>query len=124
MNRTATRKTSREEGFLLLALIIVILILGVLAYAFVNIISTHQVASPAGLGSMKALYIKEGALEIGQMFVADYWAWAEANQIGEPLGENVNIFTDEPLGDGYFSLWVTETEIGRADLLVDATASD
>ena len=117
-----TRKdySRREGGFLLLALIFIILVLGVIAYVFVNIISTHRFAAPEGIAAMKALYIKEAGLEIGHQYVADYWA----TKTTVPLGENINIFSDEPLGEGYFSVWVTMTDIRVADFEVSATVSD
>ncbi len=113
------KQARREEGFLLLALIFIILVLGVIAYVFVNIISTHRLAAPEGIAAMKALYIKEAGLEIGHQYVADYWATGTTT----PLGENINLFSDEPLGEGYFSVWVTMTDIRVADFEVSATVS-
>ncbi len=110
----------RETGIALLALIFIILALGLVAYTFVNILSSHRIAGPGTASTMKAFYLKEGALEIGQQYVADYWATGTT----VPLGENVAIFPDEPLGDGHFSLWVTMTDIRVADFEISATVPE
>ncbi|MEA1928192.1 MAG: hypothetical protein U9N73_08280 [Candidatus Auribacterota bacterium] len=97
-----------ESGLALISLIIVMLILGVVAYTFVTIISTHRTGFPVTESSLKAFYITEGALEIGKKYVADRWA----TETTVALGPDFCIFTNESLGDGTFSLWVTESDVG------------
>ena len=89
-----------EAGLALISLVIVMLILGVVAYTFVTIISTHRYGFGVTESSLKAFYITEGALEIGKKYVVDRWA----TETDVPLGANFTIFINEPLGDGTFSL--------------------
>ena len=97
-----------QTGLVLISLIIIMLILGVVAYTFVRIISTHRTGLQATESSLKAFYITEGALEIGKIFMANRWGTGT----DVPLGTNINIFSNEPLGDGTFSLWITEANVG------------
>jgi|GEM_PF-799308 len=105
-----TRKSTiqyRESGLALISLIIVMLILGVVAYTFVSIISTHRFGFGVTESSLKAFYIKEGAFQLGQKYVKD---------LGDPEDYdplvNFAIFTDEAMGDGTFSVWLTQTDVG------------
>lgn len=86
------------------------LVLGLVAYTFVSIVSTHRHAAAVPHSSLKAFYISEGALEIGKKFVADRWA-TETDVI---LGTSFAIYTDQTLGEGTFAVWVTETDLGFA----------
>ncbi len=120
MRRKPKRSLNREAVVLLLALVFIILILGIAAYTFVSVVSTHRLAAPATVNTMKALYIKEAAFEIGHKYVAEYWATGTT----VPLGQDIAVFSNEPLGDGHFSLWVTMTDIRVADFRVSATVEE
>ncbi len=109
----------QEAGIALIALLAIMLILGVVTYAFVSIISTHRYSSIAAYSSLKTRYITEGALQIGKKYVRDRWSTGTT----VPLGANFTILTDEPLGDGTFSVWVSETDIGFATFTAYATVS-
>ncbi len=120
MKKKPARTDFRQAGFLLLALVFVILVLGVAGYAFINVVSTHRLSAPGSASTMKALYIKEAAFEIGHQYVAEYWTTGTT----VPLGQDVLVFSNEPLGDGSFSLWVTMTDIRVADFRVSATVAE
>jgi len=109
----------RENGLALISLVIIMLILGVVAYTFVNIISTHKYGFGVSESSLKAFYITEGALEIGKKYVADRWA-TETTAV---MGANFTIFTNETLGDGTFSLWVTQSEVNFVTFTANANVS-
>jgi len=95
----------RESGLALISLIIVMLILGVVAYTFVSIISTHRYGFGVTESSVKAFYIKEGAFQLGQKYCSDRNPVADYDpQV------NFRLFTDEPMGDGTFSVWVSQTD--------------
>jgi len=92
---------------------------GVVGYTFVTIISTHRYGFGVTESSIKAFYIKEGAFQLGQKYIKDlgdpdeYYALVD-----EP------IFIDEPMGDGTFSVWVTQTDVGgRRYSEITATAN-
>ena len=97
----------RESGLALISLIIVMLILGVVAYTFVSIISTHRYGFGVTESSVKAFYIKEGAFQLGQKYIKD---------LGDPdeyyALVDYAVFVDEPMGDGTFSVWVSQTDVG------------
>jgi hypothetical protein len=95
---------NREHGLALISLVIIMLILGVIAYAFVGIISVHRFSSIQLTNSIKSFYISEGALEMGKKFLSD--------QAGGPpsWAPHTILYSNEPLGDGYFSLEVTWDE--------------
>jgi hypothetical protein len=97
----------RESGLALISLIIVMLILGVVAYTFVSIISTHRYGFGVTESSVKAFYIKEGAFQLGQKYIKD---------LGDPdeyyALVDFAIFIDEPMGDGTLSVWVSQTDVG------------
>lgn len=97
-----------ESGLALVSLIIVMLILGVVGYTFLTIISTHRYGFTVTESSLKAFYITEGGLEIGKKYIVDRWA----TETTVALGADFTIFTNEPMGDGTFSLWVTESDVG------------
>ena len=105
INKQTIRST--EAGLALISLIIVMLILGVVAYTFVTIISTHLYGFGVTESSIKAFYIKEGAFQLGQKYIKD---------LGDPDTYyplvDYRIFNDEPMGDGTFSVWVTQTDVG------------
>ncbi len=107
----------RERGIALLALIFIILALGLVAYTFVNILSSHRIAGPGTASTMKAFYLKEGALEIGQRYVAECWAAGTAPALGE-------VFPERPAGDGVISLWVTGADLLSVDLEAEATVPE
>ena len=96
----------QESGLALISLIIVMLILGVVGYTFVSIISTHRFGFKTAESSMKAFYIKEGAFQLGKKYINDL-----GDPIDYPVLENYPLFTDEPMGDGTFSIWITQTDI-------------
>ena len=105
MNKQTIRHS--EAGLALISLIIVMLILGVVAYTFVSIISTHRYGFGVTESSVKAFYIKEGAFQLGQKYIKD---------LGDPdeyyTLVNYDIFVYEPMGDGTFSVWVSQTDVG------------
>lgn len=101
----------RERGSLLLALIFIILILGVVAYAFVNIISSHRLAISDAGRSIKTLYIREAALEIGQEYVATYYWTAYWSEHTEPIVPWQPICVNQALGDGQFSVSFAMTNL-------------
>ena len=96
----------RESGLALIALIIVMLILGVVGYTFVSIISTHRYGLGVTESSMKGFYIKEGGFQLGQKYVKD---------LGDPANydplASFALFTGESMGDGTFSVWVSQTDV-------------
>lgn len=111
MKTASDRTFSRERGSLLLALIFIILILGVVAYAFVNIISSHRMAISDAGRSIKTLYIREAALEIGQEYVATYyWTtyWADHTN---PIAPWQTICVNQTLGEGEFSVSFAMTNL-------------
>jgi len=95
-----------EKGLALLALIVIMLILGLVAYTFVNIVSTHQYASQVPHTSLQAFYLTEGALEIGKKYVDQIW-----DSQSYPTWYNQTLYYEVPLGDGTFSVWVTGTSM-------------
>lgn len=107
----AARKRRNENGLALIGLMVIILVLGVIVYAFSTMVASHQMSAESGYNAMKAFYIKEGALELGMKFVVDRWAEAEDCASYTPLGENYAIFSEEEMGEGTFSVWVTETAV-------------
>lgn len=119
MKRMPNTASRRETGLALLALVFIMLILGMVGYTFISIISSHRISISDTGRSIKTFYIREGALEIGQQFVADYWATHTV-----PLGPDILVFSNEPLGDGTFSLWVTMTDIMEADFEVSAIVAE
>lgn len=119
MTRMPDTTSSRETGLALLALVFIMLVLGVVGYTFISIVSSHRISIAGSGNTTKTFYIKEGALEIGQEYVADYWATQTV-----PLGEDILLFGNEPLGDGSFSLWITMTDIMVADFEVSATVAE
>ncbi len=110
MSKVLHHIVGEEKGLALLALIILMLILGVVAYTFVNMIATTQSSAVFTNRSLEAFYITEGALDIGKKYVAVYWATGTT----VPLGMDFCIFTDEPLGKGTFSVWVNMSDITYA----------
>jgi hypothetical protein len=108
MNNKKQINRSPEAGLALISLVFVMLVLGVVAYTFVSIISTHRYGFGVTESSIKAFYIKEGAFELGQKYIKD---------LGDPdeyyVLVNYAIFIDEPMGDGTFSVWVTQTDVER-----------
>lgn len=64
---------TRELGLALISLVFLMLVLGVIAYAFIGILSTHRLSSIELTNSLKAFYISEGALEIGKKQLADQY---------------------------------------------------
>ena len=104
-NKPTTRYP--EAGLALISLVIVMLILGVVAYTFVTIISTHRYGFVVTESSLKAFYIKEGAFQIGHKYI---------NDLGDPADYsprvNFAILTDASMGDGTFSIWVSQTDVG------------
>ena len=111
MKKRLTREATNqgEPGLALIALLVIVLVLGVIVYAFSSMIASHQMAAESGYNAMKAFYIKEGALELGMKFVVDRWAAAESYDSYEQLGADYLIFDNEPMGEGTFSIWATET---------------
>jgi len=109
----------QESGLALISLVFVMLILGVIAYTFVTIISTHRYGFTVTESSLKTFYITEGALEIGKKYVVDRWA----TETTVALGANFTIFTNESLGDGTFSLWVTESDVGFVTFTANANVT-
>ena len=103
----ASKQTIRssEAGLALISLVFVMLILGVVAYTFVSIISTHRYGFGVTESSIKAFYIKEGAFQLGQKYIKDLGD----PDTYDPLVDE-RIFTDEPMGDGTFSVWVSQTD--------------
>ncbi|MDP8234832.1 MAG: hypothetical protein P9M08_00460 [Candidatus Erginobacter occultus] len=93
-------RQNQENGFSLIALVIIILILGVVAYTFVGIISTHRLSSIELYNSMKAFYLTEAALEVGKQYLSD--------EVGGPpaWAPHTVLYSNEPLGDGSYSLTV------------------
>lgn len=92
-------RQKQESGFSLIALIAIMLILGVVAYAFVGIISTHRLSSIELYNSMKAFYLAEAGLELGKKYLTELGekpAWAP----------HTLLYSNEPLGEGTFSLEV------------------
>ena len=91
-----------EAGMALLALLAIMLILGMIAYSFVGIVSTHRTGIAAQDRSVKSLYLAESGLQIGNQWLYDnptlVSAWPEYT--------SVEIYTDEPLGAGTFSMTV------------------
>lgn len=110
MKEKSYNRFDAEKGLALLALIVLMLILGLVAYTFVSIVSTHRYGSQIPNTSLQAFYITEGALEIGKKFVKDRWGTGT----DVPLGADFTIFTDEPMGDGTFSVWASESDLGFA----------
>ena len=119
MKNIKQRINYQESGLALVSLIIVMLILGVVAYTFVSIVSTHRTGFPVTESSLKAFYITEGALEIGKKYVADRWG----TETDVAMGANFTIFTNETLGDGTFSLWVTQSEVNFVTFTANANVS-
>jgi hypothetical protein len=101
-----------ETGLALVSLIIVMLILGVVGYTFVTIVSTHRYGLEVTESSLKAFYIKEGAFRLGQKYIKDLGDPVDPDREPEilPLLDEF-IFIDEPMGDGTFSVWITQTDI-------------
>ncbi len=93
-------RKNQERGFSLIALVIIILILGVVAYSFVGIISTHRLSTIEIYNSTKAFYLSEAALEVGKKYLSD--------QVGGPpdWAPHTVLYSNEPLGDGSYSLTV------------------
>ena len=99
----------------LLALIAIMLILGMIGYAFVGIVSTHRTSIAAQDKSVKALYLAESGLQI-----ANQWLWNHQTEVKSWTSPtSVEIHTDEPLGDGTFSA----TVIYEGDTFYSFTAS-
>lgn len=99
MNKPDLEKKRRSErGVALLGAIAVIIILGLITLAFVAQMTTHRQTSSTPINSLKAFYLSEGALEIGKKYIFDQQGVAPAWAPGTEL------FVDEPLGDGTFSL--------------------
>lgn len=119
MKNRYVKAAPRETGFLLLALVFIILILGMVAYAFVNIVSSHRIAIADPGRSSRTLYIKEGALEIGQEYVATYYWVPYWTDHTEPIPPYQPICTDEPLGDGQFSVSFAMTSLFAPNPTVD-----
>ena len=67
MNSRTNPTEHLEDGFALLALLAVMIILGIVDYTFVNIISTERAASGMQYNSVKAFHITEGGLEVGRI---------------------------------------------------------
>jgi len=112
MNQHFNTTTNSENGLALVALIAIMLIIGIVAYTFVNIISTQLETQEAPFSSIKSFYITEGALEIGKKYISD--------QNGVPPGwapDVFQLFDDEPMGDdGTFDLTITWPASGSITL--------
>ncbi|MFH1039074.1 MAG: hypothetical protein V1789_10460 [PVC group bacterium] len=119
MKKVLRHIIGEERGLALLSLIIIMLILGVVAYTFVNMITTTQSSAVFANKSLGAFYITEGALQIGKKYVAEYWA----TETTVPLGMDFCIFSDEPLGNGTFSVWVNMSEITYATFTASGSVS-
>ncbi len=119
MKTASDRQFKREAGFLLLALIFIILILGVVAYAFVNITSSHRMAISDAGRSIKTLYIREAALEIGQEYVATYYWTAYWADHTDPIQPWQPICINQALGDGQFSVSFAMTNLFEPSPAVD-----
>ena len=89
---------NNETGLALIALVAIIVILGVISYAFVNIVSRHRLASTEPYKALKAFYITEGALEIGKKYVSDQGGTAP------PWAPDTVLFNHQTMGDGTFTL--------------------
>ena len=116
MNQRSNTIKNSENGLVLVALIAIMLIIGIIAYTFVNIISTNLETQEAPFSSIKSFYITEGALEIGKKYISD--------QNGVPPGWAPGIsqlFVDELMGDGTFDLTITWPATGSITL--NATAN-
>ena len=99
-----------EAGLALISLIIVMLILGVVAYAFVTIISTHRFGFTVTESSLKSLYIEEGAFQLAKKYIKD-----RGDPVDYPVvddyADGVPTFSNEPMGDGTFTVWIRQTDI-------------
>jgi len=94
----ARTPAGKEQGLALLAVIAIIIILGVVASAFVTQIIAHRQTAASPLNSLKAFYLSEGALEIGKKYIVD-------REGQEPAwSPTTELFVDEALGEGTFSL--------------------
>ncbi len=93
---------ARQQGLALISLVIIMLVLGVIAYAFVGIISSHHFSTVEIYNSTRAFYISEGALQLGKKVISDEVASGNISS----WGSHTVLFTDEPLGEGTFSLSV------------------
>jgi hypothetical protein len=100
MNKTHRKLKTGESGLALIALVAIIVILGVVSYTFVSIISSHRLASTEPYKALKALYITEGALEIGKKYVSDRGGTAP------PWAPDTVLFNHQSMGDGNFTLAV------------------
>ena len=111
MNSPTNSTEHSENGLVLVALIAIMLIIGIVAYTFVNIISTQLETQAAPFNSVKAFYITEGALEIGKKYISD--------QNGVPPGwapGSLMLFDDESMGDGTFDLTINWPATGSITL--------
>ena len=100
-----------ENGFAIIALVAVILVLGLVAYSFMSIISTQRYASSAQPISAQAFYLAESGLEIGKKYYSDFWrdTAAHSSTSDEPVWASTTyyfLYQSEPLGNGSFDLGV------------------
>ncbi len=92
---------TRQAGIALLALLAIVLVLGVVTYAFVGIVSTHRLGVAHPRRSVKAFYLAESGLQ-----VANQWLYDNKDTVSWHSPTSFEIFTGEPLGDGTFSATV------------------
>ncbi|MDP8215073.1 MAG: hypothetical protein RAO92_04095 [Candidatus Euphemobacter frigidus] len=118
MNQRSNITKNSENGLALVALIAIMLIIGIVAYTFVNIISTQLISQEAPFNSIKSFYITEGALEIGKKYISDQNGTRPA---GWPPDTVIPLYDDEPMGDGTFDLSINWPATGSITL--NATAN-
>ena len=105
----------QETGLVLLALIAIMLILGIIGYTFVSIVSTERESAAAPYDSIKAIYITEGALEIGKKYISDQGG------VSPNWAPNTDLYVNWPLGDGAF--WINMTWPATGSITLSVTGN-
>lgn len=103
----ATRRNrtidDRREGYVLLAVLIVIVVLSLAAYRYSDMMSAEYRASNRILRNAEAKALADSGIHYAMALLADKTAFSASPLNGNPY-DNRDAFMDRPLGNGRFSI--------------------